>query len=50
MNVVMLRYFNPVGSHKSGRIGEDPQVSLAGIKGRTAGKLTCCEDNNIMHS
>jgi len=23
-NVVLLRYFNPVGSHKSGRIGEDP--------------------------
>ena len=22
----MLRYFNPVGAHKSGRIGEDPQV------------------------
>jgi UDP-glucose 4-epimerase len=24
-NVVLLRYFNPVGAHKSGRIGEDPQ-------------------------
>jgi len=24
-NAVLLRYFNPVGSHKSGRIGEDPQ-------------------------
>jgi UDP-glucose 4-epimerase len=24
-NVVLLRYFNPVGSHKSGLIGEDPQ-------------------------
>lgn len=24
-NVILLRYFNPVGSHKSGRIGEDPQ-------------------------
>ncbi len=23
-NVVILRYFNPVGAHKSGRIGEDP--------------------------
>jgi len=23
----MLRYFNPVGAHKSGKIGEDPQVS-----------------------
>jgi UDP-glucose 4-epimerase len=24
MNVVLLRYFNPVGAHESGRIGEDP--------------------------
>lgn len=24
MNVVLLRYFNPIGAHKSGRIGEDP--------------------------
>jgi len=24
-NVVLLRYFNPVGAHKSGCIGEDPQ-------------------------
>lgn len=24
-NVVLLRYFNPVGAHPSGRIGEDPQ-------------------------
>lgn len=23
-SVVILRYFNPVGSHPSGRIGEDP--------------------------
>ena len=23
-NVVLLRYFNPVGAHKSGKIGEDP--------------------------
>lgn len=23
-NVIILRYFNPVGSHKSGQIGEDP--------------------------
>ena len=26
-NVILLRYFNPVGAHKSGRIGEDPKVS-----------------------
>jgi len=24
-NAVLLRYFNPVGAHKSGRIGEDPR-------------------------
>lgn len=24
-NVVLLRYFNPVGAHKSGKIGEDPK-------------------------
>ncbi len=24
-NVVLLRYFNPIGAHKSGEIGEDPQ-------------------------
>ena len=23
--MVSLRYFNPVGAHESGRIGEDPQ-------------------------
>jgi len=24
-NIILLRYFNPVGAHKSGLIGEDPQ-------------------------
>jgi len=24
LNVILLRYFNPIGAHKSGRIGEDP--------------------------
>ncbi|EDQ90816.1 uncharacterized protein MONBRDRAFT_18222 [Monosiga brevicollis MX1] len=24
-NIVLLRYFNPIGAHASGRIGEDPQ-------------------------
>lgn len=24
-NVLILRYFNPIGAHPSGRIGEDPQ-------------------------
>ena len=24
-NVVLLRYFNPIGAHPSGRIGEDPK-------------------------
>jgi UDP-glucose 4-epimerase len=25
MNIILLRYFNPVGAHPSGRIGEDPK-------------------------
>jgi UDP-glucose 4-epimerase len=25
LQIVVLRYFNPIGAHKSGRIGEDPQ-------------------------
>lgn len=24
-NIILLRYFNPVGAHKSGKIGEDPK-------------------------
>ena len=24
-NIEVLRYFNPVGAHKSGRLGEDPK-------------------------
>ena len=24
-NIILLRYFNPVGAHKSGMIGEDPK-------------------------
>ena len=24
-NVTLLRYFNPIGAHKSGLIGEDPK-------------------------
>ena len=24
-NVILLRYFNPIGAHKSGRIGENPK-------------------------
>ena len=25
LSVVLLRYFNPIGAHESGKIGEDPQ-------------------------
>ncbi len=25
MNIALLRYFNPIGAHESGRIGEDPR-------------------------
>jgi len=42
-NVVLLRYFNPVGAHDSGRIGEDPHgvpTNLFPILARVAaGKL-----------
>lgn len=24
-NAILLRYFNPIGAHESGMIGEDPQ-------------------------
>ena len=24
-NIMLLRYFNPIGAHKSGKIGEDPK-------------------------
>ena len=27
-NILILRYFNPIGAHPSGRIGEDPHVRL----------------------
>ena len=27
-NIVLLRYFNPIGAHKSGLIGEDPKGCL----------------------
>lgn len=45
LSVVILRYFNPIGAHKSGRIGEDPN----GIPGNlmpyitqvAIGKLEC---------
>lgn len=30
-SVILLRYFNPVGSHKSGTIGEDPQGPPANL-------------------
>ena len=28
-NILILRYFNPIGAHPSGRMGEDPQVRYA---------------------
>ena len=45
MNAVLLRYFNPVGAHKSGRIGEDPQVS--DMQGKTYQKLIDWPINNV---
>ena len=44
-NVVILRYFNPIGAHKSGKIGEDPKGIpnnlLPYIAQVAVGKLTC---------
>lgn len=44
-NVVLLRYFNPIGAHKSGLIGEDPKGipnNLVPYIARVAvGKLDC---------
>lgn len=44
-NVVILRYFNPVGAHKSGMIGEDPKGIpnnlMPYISQVAVGKLAC---------
>lgn len=44
-NVVLLRYFNPVGAHESGRIGEDPKGIpnnlMPYITQVAVGKLAC---------
>lgn len=44
-NVVLLRYFNPIGAHESGRIGEDPKGIpnnlLPYIAQVAVGKLEC---------
>jgi len=42
-NIVLLRYFNPVGAHPSGQIGEDPNGHLKALEKLKAspGLLTC---------
>ena len=44
-NIILLRYFNPVGAHESGRIGEDPKGipnNLMPFVAQVAsGKLAC---------
>ena len=44
-NVVLLRYFNPIGAHKSGKIGEDakgiPNNLLPYVAQVAIGKLEC---------
>lgn len=46
-NVVLLRYFNPIGAHESGRIGEDPKGIpnnlLPYVAQVAAGKLECIQ-------
>ena len=45
LSVSVLRYFNPIGAHKSGRIGEDPQGIpnnlLPYVAQVATGKLAC---------
>ena len=44
-NVILLRYFNPIGAHKSGKIGEDPKGIpnnlLPYVAQVAVGKLEC---------
>ncbi|MBS5216063.1 MAG: UDP-glucose 4-epimerase GalE [Clostridiales bacterium] len=44
-NVILLRYFNPIGAHKSGKIGEDPKGIpnnlLPYVAQVAVGKLKC---------
>ena len=46
-NVVLLRYFNPIGAHASGRIGEDPKDIpnnlLPYVAQVAVGKLQCIQ-------
>lgn len=47
-NIILLRYFNPVGAHESGLIGEDPKgipnnLMPYGRAGMPAGKLSCIQ-------
>lgn len=46
-NVVLLRYFNPIGAHKSGHIGEDPKDIpnnlLPYVSQVAVGKLACIQ-------
>ncbi len=46
-NVVLLRYFNPIGAHVSGRIGEDPKDIpnnlLPYVAQVAVGKLECIQ-------
>lgn len=46
-NIVLLRYFNPIGAHVSGRIGEDPQGIpnnlLPYVAQVAVGKLQCIQ-------
>lgn len=41
-NAVLLRYFNPIGAHESGMIGEDPQGIPNNLMPYVAQVLPCC--------
>ena len=54
-NVVLLRYFNPIGAHESGRIGEDPKgipnnpAALCGSGGRGQAGAGRCVRRRLPH-
>lgn len=47
-NAVLLRYFNPIGAHISGQIGEDPQGIPNNLLPYVAQVMTHQNNNNLI--
>ena len=45
-NVILLRYFNPIGAHKSGLIGEDPKAEKPSVAQSIAAVLGATKRND----